>query len=180
MVIQNKTILITGGGSGIGFQAAKVLASKQNKVIICGRSIKRLEEAKALVPELITYECDISESENCKKIAAWIATEHPDCSILINNAAIVHRTNFFEDDQMLSKADLEIRTNLLAPIHLCKHFLPLLARHPHGKIPQAWSIHLKLLIQFIIQLKPLYILSRKFYECKLNIFRFLSSKFYSR
>ena len=67
MVIQNKTILITGGSSGIGLQTAKVLASKQNKVVICGRSVKKLEAAKALVPELITYVCDISELENCKK-----------------------------------------------------------------------------------------------------------------
>jgi uncharacterized oxidoreductase len=66
MVIQNRTILITGGSSGIGLQTAKVLVSKQNKVIICGRSNKKLEEAKALVPELITYKCDISELENCK------------------------------------------------------------------------------------------------------------------
>ena len=134
MVIQNKTILVAGGSSGIGLQTAKVLVSKQNKVIICGRSNKKLEEAKALIPELITYECDISELKNCKKLATWIASKHPKCSVLINNAAIVHKTDFFEDDEMLAKADLEIRTNLMAPVHLCKHFLPILARHPHGKI----------------------------------------------
>ena len=65
-VIQNKTILITGGSSGIGLQTAKFLASKQNKVIICGRFNKKLVEAKALLPELITYECDFYELENCK------------------------------------------------------------------------------------------------------------------
>ena len=102
-VFQNKTILITGGSSGIGSQTAKVLATKQNKVIICGRSIKRLKEAKALLPELITYVCDISELENCKKIAAWIATAHPDCSILINSVAIVHRTDFLDDQRCYLK-----------------------------------------------------------------------------
>jgi uncharacterized oxidoreductase len=57
-------------------QTAKVLVSQQNKVIICGRSNEKLEEAKALVPELI-YECDISELENRRKLATWIAAEHP-------------------------------------------------------------------------------------------------------
>lgn len=46
----------------------------------------------------------------------------------------MHTTNFLEDQEMLLKADIEIRTNLFAPIHLCKYFLPLLANHPHGKI----------------------------------------------
>jgi len=46
----------------------------------------------------------------------------------------VHRTDFLEDQDMLLKADLEILTDLLAPIHLCKYFLPLLANHPHAEI----------------------------------------------
>ena len=43
----NKTILVTGGGSGIGFQIAKLFSQKGNKVIITGRDEERLKKAAA-------------------------------------------------------------------------------------------------------------------------------------
>ena len=45
MELINRTILITGGNSGIGYETAKFLSEKGNKVIITGRDITRLEKA---------------------------------------------------------------------------------------------------------------------------------------
>jgi uncharacterized oxidoreductase len=61
-------------------------------------------------------------------------THHASCNVLINNAAIVNKTDFSTDDGMLEKAELEIRTNLLAPIALAKIFLPLFEKHAHSAI----------------------------------------------
>jgi uncharacterized oxidoreductase len=46
MKLENNTVLITGGSSGIGLELSKVLIQKGNKVIICGRSIDKLNKAK--------------------------------------------------------------------------------------------------------------------------------------
>lgn len=46
MVPRNNTICITGGSSGIGLELAKKLVEKENKVIICDRSINKLDAAK--------------------------------------------------------------------------------------------------------------------------------------
>src|SRR5258708_37227891 len=61
MQLTNKTILITGGATGIGFALAKVLAKQNNKVIITGRRLDKLKEAHELVPALQYYQADVSD-----------------------------------------------------------------------------------------------------------------------
>jgi uncharacterized oxidoreductase len=123
MEFRNQTVFITGGSSGIGLELARQLIDKQNSVIICGRSADKLAEAHALVPKVQTVQCDIANENDRTKLFDWITIHHPRCNVLINNAAIVHRTDFHKDDAMLQKAEMEIRTNLVAPIALTKMFL---------------------------------------------------------
>lgn len=134
MAFQNNTVLITGGSSGIGLQLAKLLTEKNNRVIICGRSEDKLAKAKKLIPGLITITCDISDKSECFKLAAFVKEHYPECNVLINNAAIVHLTNFYEDEQMIDRAELEIRTNLIAPVVLSKIFIPIIEKNPAPKI----------------------------------------------
>lgn len=134
MVLQNNTIFITGGSSGIGLELAKSLLKKKNKVIICGRSADKLEVVKKLYPEIIIFQCDISQDSECKRLLSWIKKEHPSCNILVNNAAIVHTTNFYEDENILLKAGAEIQTNLTAPLTLIKFFLPVIEKNQNPKI----------------------------------------------
>jgi len=48
------TVLITGGGTGIGFALAQEFISRGNDVVICGRRIQRLQSAKKQLPGLQT------------------------------------------------------------------------------------------------------------------------------
>jgi uncharacterized oxidoreductase len=130
MKIQHQTVLITGGSSGIGLELAKQLVSKQNTVLICGRSSQRLAEAKVMVPEVCTFQCDISKADDRTRLFRWIESEHPSCNVLINNAAIVHKGTFHKDPDIIQKAVREIETNLIAPIALTKSFLD----HLEGKV----------------------------------------------
>ncbi len=133
MVLQNNTILITGGSSGIGLELARQL-SPQNTVLICGRTLHKLEQAQRQLPGIHYVQCDISKMEECEKLRDWVRQEHPGCNILINNAAIVHRDKFFGDDEIPKKAETEIQTNLLAPIRLASLFAPILWKNSYPKI----------------------------------------------
>jgi uncharacterized oxidoreductase len=61
MILQNNTILITGGSSGIGLELAKRLIEKNNKIIICSRSKDKLEKAKVKYPDIEIFQCDLSK-----------------------------------------------------------------------------------------------------------------------
>ncbi|MBK7175010.1 MAG: SDR family NAD(P)-dependent oxidoreductase [Bacteroidales bacterium] len=118
MKLNNNTVLVTGGSSGIGLELSKALIKKGNKVIICGRSNEKLAAAKNQEPSLITYQCDLSNSRECIDFARKIATDHPDLNTLINNAAIVNKIDFINDENALELAENEYQTNLIAPIRL--------------------------------------------------------------
>jgi uncharacterized oxidoreductase len=134
MKLQQQTVLITGGSSGIGLELAKQLMAKNNKVIICGRSAENLKRAQSNCPQLHTIQCDISIDTDRYALVEWIKVNHADLSILVNNAAIVHKTDFQSDPDIIEKADAEIKTNLLAPIALAKLFLPLLEQKKSSAI----------------------------------------------
>jgi uncharacterized oxidoreductase len=120
MKLKSNTILITGGSSGIGLELSRAFIQKGNKVIICGKSNEKLMAAKNIVPQLITYRCDLSDSEECTDFARKISENHPDLNVLINNAAIVNKIDFLADEKSLILAENEYQTNLLAPIRLIK------------------------------------------------------------
>lgn len=134
MVLENNIVLITGGSSGIGLELARQLVERKNKVIICGRSEDKLSKAAQCIPGLITFQCDLSEENECIKLAEWIKQKFPKCNILINNAAIVHNSNFYDDELTIDEIQKEININLVAPIKLCKFFIPIIEQNPNPKI----------------------------------------------
>lgn len=86
MNITNKTVLITGGGSGIGLEIAKHLIAKGNKVIITGRNADRLQKAARGLNNISTFAADVTQPDDVEKLVEYIKKEHPDLSVLINNA----------------------------------------------------------------------------------------------
>jgi uncharacterized oxidoreductase len=126
MLLEKNTVLITGGSSGIGLELSKVLIRKGNKVIICGRSNEKLNKAKSIAPKLITYQCDLSNHQSCIDFAKMVSENHPDLNILINNAAIVNKTNFLTTDHIIEMAENEVETNFMAPLRLIHLLFPTL------------------------------------------------------
>lgn len=134
MNLYNNVILITGGSSGIGLELTKRFVQLNNTVLICGRNLEKLRSAKEQYPQIDYFQCDISQPEDCKKLHSWIQELHPNCNIIINNAAIVHMSNFAANDNAVEEAREEIATNLMAPIHLSKLFLPLINKNSNPRI----------------------------------------------
>ncbi|RDY61043.1 SDR family oxidoreductase [Flagellimonas nanhaiensis] len=133
MQLAGNTILITGGSSGIGLELSKKLV-ENNKVLICGRSRQRLENAKELIPALEIFQCDLSDKNQCNSLADWIKEEHPDLNVLINNAAVVHKVNFLGTGGILDMAEQEIAINFMAPVRLIHSLSPILQRNHRATI----------------------------------------------
>jgi uncharacterized oxidoreductase len=138
MKMTERTWLITGGATGIGLALAKALVAQGNRVIVCGRNRENLDKAAGEVPGLIARHCDITDADSRHALVAWLSDEHPDLSVLVNNAGIqVPRA--FDAGDAARGLDAEIATNLTAPIHLIEELLPQLRRQPEATIVNVTS-----------------------------------------
>jgi len=121
MKLTKNKILITGGASGIGFGLAKRFIEEGNTVIICGRREAALKEAAEKLPLVITKVCDLAIETGRIDLYNWVAENHSDLNVLINNAGIQNWMNIADED-FYQKTQEEIATNILAPIHLTTLF----------------------------------------------------------
>ncbi len=121
MNISNNKILITGGASGIGLGLTERFISENNTVIICGRRESVLKEVADRFPTVITRVCDLSSSAEREALYQWVAANHSDLNVLVNNAGIQNWMSV-TDDNFMERAHEEIVTNIEAPLHLCNLF----------------------------------------------------------
>jgi uncharacterized oxidoreductase len=124
MNISNNKILITGGASGIGLGLTERFVQENNTVIICGRRESALKEVSDKFPSVITRTCDLSVAAEREDLYQWIASEHNDLSVLVNNAGMQQWMNISDDD-FFGRAKEEITINIEAPIHLASLFIRL-------------------------------------------------------
>jgi uncharacterized oxidoreductase len=139
MLFQNSSIVITGGGSGIGLALAQRLQQAGNSVIVCGRREARLQEAARELPGLHTFPCDLALEEERVRLFEFIVSKHPSTNILINNAAIQSRPGPLTSDQDWKAHLREIATNLEAPMHLSMLFTKHLMRKEEAAIINVTS-----------------------------------------
>src|SRR5260370_29525628 len=134
MKTTDNTILITGGGSGIGRGLAESFYRLGNKVIIAGRGQKSLDETTTANPGMKSVTLDISDAKSIQSFAAKVTKKYPSLNVLINNAGIMGPENLLEKPGDLSTAEKIIATNLLGPIRLTASLLPSLRTQPRATI----------------------------------------------
>jgi len=136
----NNTVLITGGGAGIGFQTAKLLSDKGNHVIITGRNAGTLEKAAAQLKNVTPIVSDVSKEEDVLALVERLKKEFPTLNVVINNAAAAEVYRLEAGVNAYDKASKEIHTNFLSVIRLNELLLPLLEKQPEAAIVNVTSI----------------------------------------
>jgi uncharacterized oxidoreductase len=141
MKMSGNTILITGGGSGIGLAFAERFIKRGNQVIICGRRENVLQEAKEKFPGIVTRTCDLTVEAERIALFDWVTANYPKINVLVNNAGILQRFNVLKADAKhnWSYFGKEITANLEAPIHLSMLFAPFFAEKEKAAIINVTS-----------------------------------------
>jgi uncharacterized oxidoreductase len=134
MNISGNTILITGGGSGIGRALAEAFHKLGNKVVIAGRRKQVLDETVAANPGMAAEVLDIESAEGVRSFADKVARDFPELNAVIHNAGIMQPENLLAEPADLKALDATIAINLLGPIRLTAALLPQLRRQPKATI----------------------------------------------
>lgn len=119
MEFTNKTVVVTGAGTGIGRATARAFAAEGAHVIAVGRRPEKLTESRDGSPRITTLPLDVNGDDAPQRIVE-AAGERID--VLVNNAGIVGSGVMGE----LTKADVQASfdTNVFAPILLTQAALP--------------------------------------------------------
>lgn len=125
--LQNKVVLITGGGGGIGVEASRAFAYMGAHVIIAEIDANRGKQAQKLINEqnlngtVDFFQIDITDEKQIDQLFRYIMDKYARLDVLINNAAFVPMGAI--DTVSISDWDLSYAVNLRAPVLLTKKFL---------------------------------------------------------
>ena len=123
MQLSGNTVLVTGGGSGIGRGIAEGFHRAGSQVIVAGRRRSVLEDVCSDNPGM-TYELlDIGDQDDIAAMALRVINAYPELNVLVNNAGIMRGTSVGKDQ--INDKDLTaiVTTNLLGPIRLTSQLL---------------------------------------------------------
>ncbi len=134
MKISGNTILITGGGSGIGRALAEAFHKAGNRVIISGRRKAVLDEVTAANPGMASMVMDATDAAGIRAFAEAVVEAHPTLNAVINNAGIMRPEDIAAAPDYLDTAEETIATNLLAPIRLTAALLPHFLKQPAATV----------------------------------------------
>lgn len=140
-----KTVLITGGNSGIGLACAHEAATRGARVCIASRDQKKSEIAKAAIEKAVPgaqvelFRLDLGSLAAIRAFAAEFLAKHDTLDALINNAGANLETQRFTADGY----EMQFGGNYLGPFLLTHLLLPALEKSGDGRVVNMASmIHL--------------------------------------
>jgi uncharacterized oxidoreductase len=159
MDMQGNTILVTGGGSGIGRGLAEAFHRRGNQVILGGRRREVLAEAAAANPGMGWVALDTTKPESIAAAVQEVTARYPALNVVINNAGVQRVHDYTKPETVRAAAvHEEIETNIHGVLDMTAAFLPhLLAR------PAATLINVSSGLAFLpLALYPVYCATKAF------------------
>jgi len=138
MKTTGNTILVTGGGSGIGLALAQRWHDAGNNVIVTGRNAGKLDAAIAGRPNMSAMALDVTDAEAIAAFAKEIVAKFPDLNVLVNNAGIMNAEDA-SAKRDLTQAEATVVTNILGPIRLIDALVDHLAAQADSAIVNVTS-----------------------------------------
>ncbi len=142
--VSGRTVLITGGSSGIGRATALKLAEAGARVLIVARDPDKLAgveaEIRARGGDIGTYRCDIADPADCQRFIAQLLTEHGHVDILVNNAGRSIRRAIEHTYERLHDYERLMRINYFGAVSVTLGLLPAMVRQRSGHVISISSI----------------------------------------
>jgi short-subunit dehydrogenase len=138
------TAVVTGAAGGIGEALAARLAARGSSLVLVDRDEERLDDVagrlRAAHPALAlaTHVADLSDDEQTEALAATLAAEHPETTLLVNNAGVALGGRF--DQVTLEEFDWVMAVNFRAVVRLTHALLPVLKAHPGAHLVNVSSV----------------------------------------
>ncbi|MBB6425647.1 SDR family oxidoreductase [Sphingopyxis sp. JAI128] len=138
MKTTGNTILVTGGGSGIGLALAQRWHDAGNMVIVTGRNAAKLDAAIAGRANMSAMALDVTDADAIATFAKEVVAKFPNLNILVNNAGIMAAEDAGAKRD-LSHAQATVITNILGPIRLTDALVDHLAAQADSAIVNVTS-----------------------------------------
>ncbi len=134
--VKDKTVLITGGASGIGRLVGLTLAARGAKILVwdlnAGNITKLEEEARGRGFFIKGWVCDVSNKDEVYRLAEIVKAEVGPVDILVNNAGVVSGSSFLETPDEKILKTMEVNTQ--AQFWTTKAFLPAMIERNTGHL----------------------------------------------
>jgi uncharacterized oxidoreductase len=132
--ISDRTVLVTGGTSGIGLGLAEAFYRANSKVIVCGRDKRRLSDVRSKFPGIAALHCDVGDAREREGLSKDVLGRFPDLDILVNNAGVQRYIDLKKGYRELKSGDDEIAINLVGTIELTALFIDHLMKRPEAAV----------------------------------------------
>ena len=144
MRLKDKVALITGAGSGIGLQTARLFAKEGAAVVCVDVNEQAAKDASASIKNSIAVKADVSKAADCERMVAAAEKQFGKLNVMFNNAGIMHGK---DDDAMSTPEeiwDLTLDINAKGVFLGCKFGIPALKRAGGGSVINTASFVAKM------------------------------------
>lgn len=147
MQLKDRTILITGGTSGIGKEIVAQLAPINKTIIVIATNPVKLDGLKNNYKNVVTYQCLLGSKMEVEETVGEIVDRYKDLTVVVNNAGVQMTPMLHEKEFSFDSIDKEVTVNLTAQIWVSAltlgHFLNLEAPAAYINVTSGLGLYPK-------------------------------------
>jgi 3-oxoacyl-[acyl-carrier protein] reductase len=142
MRFQDRVVLITGGGRGIGAETARQFAAEGATVVVCDRDVDAAEQVVARIREgggqADAHAMDVTDRAGVDAVVAQVLSRHGRVDVLVNNAGITMDATLVK--MTAEQFDRVIDVNLKGVFNVTQAIVPAMVAAGKGAIVNASSV----------------------------------------